>query len=113
MLALPFADDSFEVVGAFDVLEHCDPEDLALAELRRVLQPGGRLLLSIPAYDWAWSDHDVAGYIADHEIPFNPLLRQGYLSIGCAPCTRPAMDGDDPRSGRWVGSEKTECGLHL
>ena len=60
-----------------------------------------------------WSDHDVAGYIADHEIPFNPLLRQGYLSIGCAPCTRPAMDGDDPRSGRWVGSEKTECGLHL
>ena len=60
-----------------------------------------------------WSDHDVAGYIADHDLPVNPLLRKGYLSIGCAPCTRPAMDGDDPRSGRWVGSEKTECGLHL
>jgi SAM-dependent methyltransferase len=60
LLALPFADASFEVVGAFDVLEHCEPEALALAELRRVLQPGGRLLLSVPAYQWAWSGHDVA-----------------------------------------------------
>ncbi|MGC4108995.1 MAG: class I SAM-dependent methyltransferase [Nocardioides sp.] len=60
LLALPFADESFEVVGAFDVLEHCDPEALALAELHRVLQPGGRLLLSVPAYQWAWSGHDVA-----------------------------------------------------
>ena len=60
VLALPFADDSFEVVGAFDVVEHCDPENVALGELRRVLRPGGRLLLSVPAYQWAWSDHDVA-----------------------------------------------------
>lgn len=60
LLALPFADASFEVVSAFDVLEHCEPESLALAELRRVLGPGGRLLLSVPAYQWAWSGHDVA-----------------------------------------------------
>jgi SAM-dependent methyltransferase len=60
VLALPFADRSFEVVGAFDVIEHCEPEDLALGELRRVLEPGGRLLASVPAYQWAWSDHDVA-----------------------------------------------------
>src|SRR4051794_16897859 len=60
VLALPFADAAFEVVGAFDVVEHCDPEDVALAELRRVLEPGGRLLMSVPAYQWAWSDHDVA-----------------------------------------------------
>jgi SAM-dependent methyltransferase len=60
LLALPFADGAFEVVSAFDVLEHCDPEELALAELRRVLEPGGRLLMSVPAYQWAWSDHDVA-----------------------------------------------------
>jgi SAM-dependent methyltransferase len=60
VLALPFADASFEVVTAFDVLEHCEPESLALAELWRVLEPGGRLLLSVPAYRWAWSDHDVA-----------------------------------------------------
>jgi SAM-dependent methyltransferase len=60
LLALPFADASFEAVTAFDVLEHCEPEAVALRELRRVLEPGGRLLLSVPAYRWAWSDHDVA-----------------------------------------------------
>lgn len=60
LLALPFADASFEVVTAFDVLEHCEPESVALRELRRVIEPGGRLLLSVPAYQWAWSDHDVA-----------------------------------------------------
>ena len=58
-LALPFPDGVFDVVGAFDVVEHCDPEDLALSELTRVLAPGGRMLLSVPAYQWAWTDHDV------------------------------------------------------
>jgi phosphoadenosine phosphosulfate reductase len=60
-----------------------------------------------------WSDQDMAGYVADHDVPVNPLLAQGYLSIGCRPCTRPVEPGADPRSGRWVGSDKTECGLHL
>ena len=70
VLALPFAENSFEVVGAFDVVEHCDPEDHALAELRRVLRPGGRLLLSVPAYEWAWSDHDVAnGHVRRYTRP--------------------------------------------
>ena len=59
-----------------------------------------------------WSDQDVAGYIADHEVPVNPLLEQGYPSIGCQPCTLPVGNGADPRSGRWVGRDKTECGLH-
>ncbi len=58
-LALPFPDATFDVVGAFDVLEHCEPEKQAIDELTRVLAPGGRLLLSVPAYRWAWSDHDV------------------------------------------------------
>jgi SAM-dependent methyltransferase len=58
-LALPFAAETFEVVGAFDVVEHCEPESQAMAELARVLVPGGRLLMSVPAYQWAWSDHDV------------------------------------------------------
>ncbi|MEY2478547.1 MAG: phosphoadenosine phosphosulfate reductase [Actinomycetota bacterium] len=60
-----------------------------------------------------WSDLDVEGYIRDHDIITNPLLSQGYLSIGCWPCTKPVGEGDDPRSGRWSGSDKTECGLHL
>jgi SAM-dependent methyltransferase len=58
-LALPFGSGTFDVVGAFDVIEHCEPEAQALAELARVLAPGGRLLASVPAYQWAWSDHDV------------------------------------------------------
>lgn len=58
-LALPFGTGTFDVVGAFDVIEHCEPEAQALAELARVLVPGGRLLASVPAYQWAWSDHDV------------------------------------------------------
>ena len=60
LLHLPFADASFDVVGAFDVIEHCEPEADALRELFRVLEPGGRLLASVPAYQWAWTDHDVA-----------------------------------------------------
>jgi phosphoadenosine phosphosulfate reductase len=61
----------------------------------------------------AWSDLDVRGYIADHDVPVNPLLEQGYPSIGCRPCTQPVGEGADPRSGRWAGTDKTECGLHL
>ena len=60
-----------------------------------------------------WSDLDVEGYIADHDVPVNPLLLQGYTSIGCQPCTQLPTDPDDPRSGRWAGLSKTECGLHL
>ena len=59
-----------------------------------------------------WSDEDVQGYIADRDLIVNPLLRKGYPSIGCEPCTQPATDPDDPRSGRWAGRQKTECGLH-
>jgi phosphoadenosine phosphosulfate reductase len=59
-----------------------------------------------------WTDDDVDGYIADHDVPVNPLLLQGYTSIGCQPCTSKPTDPDDPRSGRWAGRKKTECGLH-
>jgi len=57
-LALPFADESFDVVAAFDVIEHCDLEADVISELTRVLAPGGRLLLSVPAYEWAWTQFD-------------------------------------------------------
>jgi phosphoadenosine phosphosulfate reductase len=60
-----------------------------------------------------WNDQDVFGYIADHDVPVNPLLHQGYPSIGCRPCTQPVEQGAASRSGRWAGSGKMECGLHL
>lgn len=59
-----------------------------------------------------WTDLDVQSYIRDHDVPTNPLLAQGYPSIGCWPCTKKVAEGDDPRSGRWAGVGKTECGLH-
>jgi len=59
-----------------------------------------------------WSDLDVTGYVAANDVPYNPLLDQGYPSIGCMPTTKPVEPGADPRSGRWAGSDKTECGLH-
>ena len=60
-----------------------------------------------------WTDGDVASYIADNDIIVNPLTQRGYPSIGCMPCTTPVADGEDPRSGRWRGKDKSECGLHI
>jgi phosphoadenosine phosphosulfate reductase len=60
----------------------------------------------------AWTDAHVAHYAAAHDLPEHPLADRNYTSIGCWPCTRPAVDPHDPRSGRWADSEKTECGLH-
>ena len=59
-----------------------------------------------------WSDEDVEKYIAENGILVNPLQYDGYPSIGCWPCTQRVAEGEDPRSGRWVGSNKTECGIH-
>jgi phosphoadenosine phosphosulfate reductase len=59
-----------------------------------------------------WTEDDIASYLADHDLPAHPLVAQGYLSIGCAPTTRPVAPGEDPRAGRWADSDKTECGLH-
>jgi phosphoadenosine phosphosulfate reductase len=60
----------------------------------------------------AWTQDDVDAYVAEHGVLLNPLRQIGYASIGCAPCTRPVAPGEDPRSGRWSGFDKTECGLH-
>ena len=59
-----------------------------------------------------WTEDDVDGYLKDHDLPVHPLVPQGYLSIGCAPTTRPVQPGEEARAGRWAGTEKTECGLH-
>lgn len=60
-----------------------------------------------------WSDEDVERYIAEHGVLVNPLQYDGYPSIGCLPCTRRVTPGEDKRSGRWSGSAKTECGIHV
>jgi phosphoadenosine phosphosulfate reductase len=60
----------------------------------------------------AWTDEDMQAYIDVHGVLVNPLVEEGYPSIGCAPCTAKPVEGADPRSGRWKGQVKTECGLH-
>jgi phosphoadenosine phosphosulfate reductase len=59
-----------------------------------------------------WSDEQMERYINEFGILVNPLVYDGYPSIGCAPCTRRVAPGEDPRSGRWAGTNKTECGIH-
>jgi phosphoadenosine phosphosulfate reductase len=60
----------------------------------------------------AWTQDDVDTYIAENGVLVNPLVYDGYGSIGCAPCTRRIQAGEDARAGRWAGTNKTECGLH-
>jgi phosphoadenosine phosphosulfate reductase len=60
----------------------------------------------------AWTDEEMDAYIAEHGILVNPLVSEGYPSIGCAPCTAKPLPGADKRSGRWAGTGKIECGLH-
>ncbi|MGH8703956.1 MAG: phosphoadenylyl-sulfate reductase [Burkholderiales bacterium] len=62
-----------------------------------------------------WSEADVWSYLKENDVPVNPLYEQGYTSIGCAPCSRPVLPGEDPRAGRWWWeiAEARECGLHV
>lgn len=60
----------------------------------------------------AWTDDDLNTYISEHNVLVNPLVPAGFPSIGCQPCTAKPAPGADPRSGRWAGTSKTECGLH-
>lgn len=60
----------------------------------------------------SWTEEQVWDYIKEHDVPVNPLLHQGYKSIGCEPQTRPVHDDEDSRAGRWADSDKTECGIH-
>ena len=60
-----------------------------------------------------WTKKDVWSFVLKHDVPYNPLHDQGYPSIGCWPCTRAVTNGEDERAGRWAGSMKKECGLHV
>ncbi|MBB6628951.1 class I SAM-dependent methyltransferase [Nocardioides sp. KIGAM211] len=95
VMDLPFADGSFDVVAAFDVVEHCEPEARALAEIARVLAPGGRLLMSVPAYQWAWTHFDEHNHhhrrytrpraVRAVEAGGLEVLRASYLFAGTLP----------------------------
>ncbi len=60
-----------------------------------------------------WAPEDVRAYMEENRLPRHPLVAKGYPSIGCAPCTSAVKEGEDPRSGRWRGQNKTECGIHV
>ncbi len=60
-----------------------------------------------------WTKADIDAYFTDHDLPHHPLEADGYLSIGCMPCTSRVEPGEDARAGRWRGSDKVECGIHL
>jgi phosphoadenosine phosphosulfate reductase len=62
-----------------------------------------------------WTTREIYAYMKQHDLPFHPLYEKGYASIGCNPlsCTRPVQPGEDPRSGRWAGRDKVECGINL
>jgi phosphoadenosine phosphosulfate reductase len=83
--------------AAIDVLERYDHDD------------GAPLVKVNPLA--SWTRKDTWAYLMKHEVPYNPLLDQGYKSIGCWPCTRPVDAGADERAGRW-GGQKSECGIH-
>ena len=60
-----------------------------------------------------WTKADLGAYAAEYDLPAHPLVAEGYPSVGCWPCTQPVDEGKDVRAGRWAGSEKTECGIHV
>ena len=73
-------------------------------------EPPSRLRVNPLAH---WRPEDVQDYMVENRLPRHPLVAKGYPSIGCAPCTSPVKPGEDPRSGRWRGQEKSECGIHF
>jgi phosphoadenosine phosphosulfate reductase len=90
-------------------LRRDDHNSRANVELVMVDPRRSMLKLNPLAY---WTHDQVDDYAEEHSLLVNPLVELGYVSIGCAPCTRPVAPGEDPRAGRWSGSGKVECGLH-
>ena len=78
-----------------------------------MVDKGGRAMLKVAPLA-RWTPAHIESYLDEHDLPRHPLGELGiFPSIGCAPCTRPVRPGGDPRSGRWAGTQKTECGIHL
>lgn len=78
----------------------------------QAVRRGGRELVKLAPLA-RWRAPDIEAYLSGHSLPPHPMVSAGYRSIGCEPCTRPLGTVEDPRAGRWTGSAKTECGLHL
>ena len=111
-------------------LRKSEPLETALAGFdgwitgRKRYQSAGRAQLEFFEYEAAtnrikvnplvhWRPEDVTAYIEENRLPRHPLVSKGYPSIGCMPCTSPVGDTEDPRAGRWRGTEKDECGIHV
>ena len=116
--------------GACCAMRKVEPLNRALAPYRawasglRRADSAGRAAVRVVEWDAkhdmvklnpiaAWTDADVDDYLSANGLLVNPLLADGYGSIGCAPCTRRLLPGEDSRAGRWAGTAKTECGLHV
>ena len=104
----PFEEILKEYQGWITAVRRDQGSTRAQAESIEILE-GGMIKIQPLVH---WTRADVEEYIEKHDIPLHPLFSEGYTSIGCAPCTRPATDAGDERSGRWVGLAKRECGLH-
>ena len=97
----------------------CTPGPAPFVAIKARTEPRSRSWAGTRSLAWSksvrlanWTKSNVWKLITDHDIPYNPLHDQGYTSIGCWPCTRAVMFGEDERAGRWSGFAKTECGLH-
>jgi phosphoadenosine phosphosulfate reductase len=88
------------------------PTRANLKEVDDFKLPTGKLLTKVSPLA-GWTTQDVWAYLKKHQIPALPLYELGYTSIGCEPCTQPPVDPDNPRSGRWGGHNKLECGIHI
>ncbi len=84
---------------------------LTRAEVQSVEWDATHGLVKINPLAW-WTRERVLEHLAQHDLPYNPLLDEGYASVGCHPCTSPVEPGEDERAGRWRGRAKTECGIH-
>lgn len=107
----------FQALRAYDtwftgLRREQSPTRKDLKPVEEALLPTGERLQKVSLlYDWTLKE--VFAYLAVEDLPYLPLYDQGYLSIGCAPCTAKPLDPKDPRSGRWAGKGKLECGIHL
>ena len=136
---IPPSETERKVLDPKNMLWKTDPDACCAMRKVRPLEPAlegfdawitgrkrfhGGARLSLPVFEHSggrykvnplanWTQEDVDRFFASRNLPRHPLVDQGYPSVGCWPCTKPAADPNDIRSGRWAGMDKTECGLHV